>query len=70
MQADDAGDLPFVVGEAPDDDELIGLRDVVVFGVVDELVETDLDGAKAGEGVYFDAALYEDAGDFAADVVL
>lgn len=53
VQADDAVYLPFVVDVAPDADEPIGLRHGVIFLMIDESMEADLDCAEIWDRVDF-----------------
>lgn len=70
MEADHAVDLPFAVYVVPDADEPVRLRLRIVFLMIDESVETDLDGAETRDRIYFYTSFYEDAGHLAADIVL
>src|ERR1700732_1922077 len=57
MQADDPGQLPFTALVAPDGDILIGFGPALCgFGMIEELMVADEDGAVIMDRVYFEAA--------------
>ena len=70
MCADHAVHLPFAVTETPDANEFFGWGDGVVFLVIDEFMQADLDGAETGERIHFYATLDQYPRYFAADICL